>query len=200
MSEHKQIRRLAVFCGSSVGTNPLYRDVARELGQTLAERRIELVYGGGGIGLMGVLADAVLAAGGRVTGVIPTGLASKEVAHPNLTDLRVVATMHERKAEMADLADAFLALPGGMGTFDELFEILTWAQLGIHRKPIGLLNIDRYFDPLIAMVDHAVREGFVSSLHRGLIIVADSSDQWFSRLAAYEPPAVSTRWIGMQEV
>ncbi|NDD63647.1 MAG: TIGR00730 family Rossman fold protein [Acidobacteria bacterium] len=141
-----------------------------------------------------------LAAGGEVTGVIPTGLASKEVAHSNLTALRVVRTMHERKAEMADLADAFLALPGGMGTFDELFEILTWAQLGIHRKPIGLLNIDRYFDPLVAMVDHTVREGFVSPHHRGLVIVANTVDDWFSRLAAYDPPAVSTRWIGMQEV
>jgi uncharacterized protein (TIGR00730 family) len=200
MSDHHAIRRLCVFCGSSAGTNPYYREVALKLGRDLAARRIELIYGGGGIGLMGALADGTLAAGGRVTGIIPSGLASKEVAHAYLTELRVVRTMHERKAEMADLADAFLALPGGMGTFDELFEILTWAQLGIHRKPIGLLNIDHYFDPLIAMVDHAVREGFVSAHHRGLIITANSIDDWFDRLLNYQPPPISTRWIGMQEV
>jgi uncharacterized protein (TIGR00730 family) len=200
MSNHLQIRRLCVFCGSSPGTNPLHRQMAQRLGAALAARHITLVYGGGGIGLMGALADATLAAGGEVIGVIPEGLASKEVAHQNLSELEVVRTMHERKARMADLADAFLALPGGMGTFDELFEILTWAQLGIHRHPIGLLNIDHYFDPLIHMVDHAVREGFVSPAHRDLILVADSVDDWFNRLTEYQPLSISTRWIEMRDV
>ena len=175
----------------------------------MAARQIALVYGGGGIGIMGVIANAVLAAGGEAYGVIPNGLASKEVAHPGLTQLEVVGTMHERKARMADLADAFLALPGGMGTFDELFEILTWAQLGIHRKPIGLLNVDHYFDPLLNMVEHAVREGFVSPTHRQLLTVADTIDEWFSLLAqtasasAHEPLTPPTRpisWMGMDEI
>ena len=200
MSNHLEIRYLCVFCGSSPGTNPVYRQNAHQLGISLAERGIGLVYGGGGIGLMGALADATLSAGGEVIGVIPTGLASKEVAHQHLTELRVVATMHERKAAMAGLADAFLALPGGMGTFDELFEILTWAQLGIHRKPIGLLNTDGYFNPLIYMVDHAVQEGFVSPAHRELLIIADSVNDWFSLLGEYQPSTISTRWIGMSEI
>lgn len=200
MNEHLTLRQLCVFCGSSPGVNPRYRDVAGQLGRLLATKEIRLVYGGGGIGLMGALADATLAAGGQVVGVIPNGLATREVAHPHLTELEVVGTMHERKARMADLADAFLALPGGMGTFDELFEIITWAQLGIHRKPIGLLNIDHYFDPLIVMVEHAVREGFVSPHHRGLIIVADSVEDWFTRLSAYQPLTASTRWIEMRDI
>lgn len=200
MSELKLSLQLGVFCGSSIGAKPLYRDVAVELGRAIALRQVGLVYGGGGIGLMGALADAVLAAGGQVIGVIPQALASKELAHPNLTELRIVRTMHERKAVMAELADAFLALPGGLGTFDELFEILTWAQLGIHRKPVGLLNTDHYFDPLVGMVEHAVREGFVSPLHRELIIVASSVDDWFDRLATFVPPPISTRWIDLQEV
>jgi len=200
MSELKLSLQLGVFCGSSIGAKPLYRDVAVEDGRAIALRQVGLVYGGGGIGLMGALADAVLAAGGQVIGVIPQALASKELAHPNLTELRIVRTMHERKAVMAELADAFLALPGGLGTFDELFEILTWAQLGIHRKPVGLLNTDHYFDPLVGMVEHAVREGFVSPLHRELIIVASSVDDWFDRLATFVPPPISTRWIDLQEV
>jgi uncharacterized protein (TIGR00730 family) len=200
MNDHQNLRQLCVFCGSSPGTNPRYRDVAGQLGQLLATKEIRLVYGGGGIGLMGALADSTLAAGGQVIGIIPTGLATREVAHPHLTELEVVGTMHERKARMADLADAFLALPGGMGTFDELFEIITWAQLGIHRKPIGLLNIDHYFDPLIEMVEHAVREGFVSPHHRGLLIIADSVEDWFTRLAAYQPLTDSTRWIEMRDI
>lgn len=149
---------------------------------------------------MGAVADATLSAGGEVIGVIPTGLASKEVAHQQLTELRVVATMHERKAAMAELADAFLALPGGMGTFDELFEILTWAQLGIHRKPIGLLNADGYFNPLIHMVDHAVQEGFVAPAHRDLLIIADSVEDWYRRLGQYQPSTISTRWIDIAEI
>lgn len=200
MTEHLELRQLCVFCGSSPGSNPFYREVAGQLGRALAAREIGLVYGGGGIGLMGAVADATLAAGGQVTGVIPAGLASREVAHQNLTALEVVATMHERKARMADLADAFLALPGGMGTFDELFEIITWAQLGIHQKPIGLLNIDHYFDPLIEMVEHAIREGFVSPHHRGLLIIADSVDEWFARLGQFQPIKISTRWIEMSEI
>lgn len=200
MNEHFKIDKICVFCGSSPGTRPLYREVATRLGHELAARHVSLVYGGGGIGLMGAVADGVLAGGGEVYGVIPNGLASKEVAHHALTRLEVVGTMHERKARMAELADAFLALPGGMGTFDELFEILTWAQLGIHRKPIGLLNIDHYFDPLLHMVEHAVGEGFVSPSHRELIIVADTIDDWFSQLAAHQPSSFSTRWLEMGEI
>ena len=136
------VRRICVFCGSSEGSNPIFREAAQELGRALVDRRIGLVFGGGGIGLMGALADAVIAGGGEAIGVIPAALATKEVAHGSLAEMCIVKTMHERKAMMADLADVFLALPGGMGTFDELFEILTWAQLGIHRKPIGLLNVN----------------------------------------------------------
>lgn len=162
---------LCVFCGSKVGTNPVYAAAARRLGALLAQRGWGLVYGGGHIGLMGVVADAVLTAGGRVVGVIPQGLADKELAHLGLTELHVVDTMHQRKALMADRSDAFVALPGGFGTADEFFEILTWAQLGIHTKPVAVLNVNGFFDPLLRWLDHTVTEGFVKPDNRELVRV-----------------------------
>jgi uncharacterized protein (TIGR00730 family) len=163
-------RRITVFCGSNSGLDPIYADQAREMGRSLAERGWELVYGGGRVGLMGVVADACLAAGGRVIGVIPQLLADLEVAHPGLTELRIVRSMHERKAMMADLSDGFIALPGGYGTWDELFEALTWTQLGIQSKPCGLLNVHGYYDALIAMLDGAVTAGFIRERHRALLV------------------------------
>ena len=153
-------RRICVFCGSNPGVNPAYKNAAAGLGRLLAERKIELVYGGGNIGLMGVLADAALEASGRVIGVIPESLMAKEVGHQGLTELRVVGSMHERKALMADLAEGFIALPGGYGTFEEFCEVVTWSQLGLHAKPCGVLNVEKYYDPLLALFDHAVKEGF----------------------------------------
>lgn len=152
--------RLCVFCGSRFGSRPVYEEAARTLGQTLARQRIGLVYGGASVGIMGALADAALAAGGEVIGVIPRGVFTREIAHAGLTKLHVVGSMHERKALMAEQSDAFLALPGGLGTYDELFEILTWRQIGLHQKPVGLLDVDGYFAPLRSVLDHAVSEGF----------------------------------------
>jgi len=159
-------RSVCVFCGSAPGVRPSYSDAARELGVALAHRGITLVYGGGRLGLMGIVADAVLQAGGRVIGVIPSMLIEREVAHPNLTRQHVVATMHERKTLMAEMSDGFVGLPGGMGTFDELVEIVTWAQLGLHAKPVILANIDNYYAPMYAMLDNAVTEGFVTPVSR----------------------------------
>jgi uncharacterized protein (TIGR00730 family) len=172
------LRSLAVFCGSNSGVAFTYREAAREVGRMLGRRAISLVYGGGHVGLMGVVADACLNAGGRVIGVIPRVLADKEVAHRGLTELRVVGSMHERKAVMAELSDAFLALPGGYGTWDELFEALTWSQLGIQNKACGLLNVNGYYDPMIAMVNRAVAEGFIRDPHRESLL----SDTDLSRL------------------
>lgn len=182
------IGRVCVFCGSSEGLRTEYRHAAEQLGRLLARGGHTLVYGGGSVGLMGALADATLAAGGRVIGVIPKALAVREVAHGGLTELRVVATMHERKALMADLADAFVALPGGFGTLDELFEVVTGAQLGIHGKPIGLLDVAGYFGPLIQLVERAIGEGFIEAEHRGLILVAADPKTLLERLARQEPP------------
>jgi uncharacterized protein (TIGR00730 family) len=168
--------RLCVFCGSSQGTNPVYAGAARRLGGQMAARGLGLVYGGGHIGLMGVLADAVLASGGEAIDVIPRALVERELAHDRLTALHVVDTMHQRKALMADLADGFAALPGGFGTGDELFEILTWAQLGLHGKPIGLPNVAGFFDPLLAWLDRGVVEGFLRPEHRTLRRVPDEED------------------------
>jgi len=172
------LRSLAVFCGSSFGAASAYREAAREVGRLLGLRAVTLVYGGGHVGLMGVVADACLSAGGRVIGVIPQALADKEVAHRGLSELRIVGSMHERKAVMAELSDAFLALPGGYGTWDELFEALTWSQLGIQNKVCGLLNVDGYYDSLIAMADRAAAEGFIRGRYRELLL----SDTEVSRL------------------
>jgi uncharacterized protein (TIGR00730 family) len=165
------MKRICLFCGSSTRVGNGYLDLARNFGGLLAARGIELVYGGGSIGLMGAAADAALEAGGRVIGVIPEALARKEVLHEGLSDLRIVGSMHERKALMADLSDGFAALPGGLGTLDEWFEIWTWAQLGIHNKPIGLLNFRGFFDPLLAQLDRMVEDGFVRPEHRAMAIV-----------------------------
>ncbi len=192
------MKRVCVFCGSSHGHDPRYRRAAEDLGRRLAEQGLGLVFGGGSVGLMGALADATLAGGGTAIGVIPHGLAAREIAHRGLTELRVVASMHERKAHMARLADAFIALPGGFGTLEELFEIVTWAQLGIHRKPIGLLNVAGYYDALIALLDHAVAEGFVSQENRGLVVVEREPAALLDRLATHQGPAVR-EWIGPDE-
>lgn len=188
------MKRVCVFAGSSSGARPDYRRAAEHLGRTLAERGVGVVYGGACVGLMGALADAALAAGGEVTGVIPASLVAKEIAHPRLTDLRIVSSMHERKATMADLADAFVALPGGWGTWEEFLEILTWGQLGLHRKPCGLLNVAGYFDPLLAFVSHSVAEGFVRAEYHAAIRVADDVSTLLDGLASYEPPLVE-KWI-----
>ncbi|MGV3613792.1 MAG: TIGR00730 family Rossman fold protein [Fimbriimonas sp.] len=185
---------LCVFCGSSFGNNPLYRLMAIVVGRTLAARGIRLVYGGGRIGLMGTLADAALAAGGDVVGVIPQHLMAKEVGHTGLPDLRIVETMHERKALMAGLADGFIALPGGFGTFEELFEILTWSQLGLHPKPFGLLNAAGFYTPLLALLDHATAEGFIRPVHRELVLVGDTIDALLEAFEAFVPPD-DPKWV-----
>jgi uncharacterized protein (TIGR00730 family) len=188
------MKQICVFAGSSVGSEVVYRSAAEELGRTLAERGLGLVYGGARVGLMGVVADAALASGGDVTGVIPSALVAKEVAHNGLADLRVVASMHERKAVMAELADAFIALPGGWGTLDELFEILTWGQLGLHRKPCGVLNVNGYFDGLLAFVEHSIEHGFVRREHGPMILVASSPGALLDTFATYEAPVLE-KWV-----
>jgi uncharacterized protein (TIGR00730 family) len=182
------MKRVCVFCGSSAGGNAAYAEAARHLGRALVGRGLGLVFGAGHIGLMGVLADAVLEAGGEAVGVIPQALVDRELAHRGLTELRVVDNMHQRKAEMADLSDAFVALPGGYGTADELFEMLTWAQLKLHKKPIGLLDVHGFFRPLLLWVDHAVAEGFVRPDHRRLLLEADDPERLLDLLASYRPP------------
>jgi uncharacterized protein (TIGR00730 family) len=189
-----EMKRVCVFCGSSAGRRPVYAEAARATGRLLAERGIGLVYGGGNVGLMGEVADAVLAAGGEVTGVIPRALMEREVGHRGLTTLHVVGTMHERKALMVDLSDGFVALPGGYGTLDELCEALTWSQLGIHARPCGVLNVDGYFDALLALFDHAVREGFVREAHRALVLEASEPAALLDQMARFQPPATE-KWI-----
>lgn len=185
--------RICVFCGSSVGQSRAYVDAAEALGRCLAEHGIQLVYGGASVGLMGVLADTVLALRGEVVGVIPNALAEMEVSHRHLTKLHVVGSMHERKALMAELSEAFIALPGGFGTIEELCEIITWGQLGFHRKPIGLLNVDGYFDSLLAFFDRAVQDQFVHSAHRGLVINATSPGELLAAFSDYQLPK-SPKW------
>jgi len=194
----ERIERVCVFCGSNPGLRPVYAEAARALGRTLAERGMGLVYGGARVGLMGAVADTVLAAGGEAIGVIPHALVAREVAHSGLTELHVVNSMHERKALMADLAGAFVALPGGYGTLDELCEILTWSQLGLHPKPVGLLNVEGYFDPLLALFDRAVEEGFLPAPHRGLALADTDPARLLDRFAAYEPPSTG-KWIRQEE-
>src|SRR5262245_43596888 len=181
---------VCVFAGSSDGVRPEYRQAARDLGRALVDRQLGLVYGGARVGLMGVLADAVLAAGGRVTGVIPERLVEREVAHHGLSELHVVTSMHERKARMAALSDGFVALPGGLGTLEELFEVLTWAQLGLHRKPCGLLNIRGYFDGLLSYIDHSIAEGFVRPASRPMLLVSNQPDALLEQLEKHSgsPP------------
>lgn len=192
------LRNICVFCGSSHGARRVYTEAAHALGAALARRDVGLVYGGGNVGLMGEIADAALAAGGRVYGVIPDALVARELAHADLTELVVVRSMHERKARMAEMADAFIALPGGFGTFEEFCEVLTWSQLGIHRKPCGLLNVDGYYDPLLALFDRSVSEGFVRPEHRALVLVRPEIGALLDALADYEPPAVE-KWLDRSE-
>jgi len=192
------MNRLCVFCGSSPGRDPAYLAVAAELGALLAERRIGLVYGGAAIGLMGTLADAARAAGGEVIGVIPRALVEWEVAHTGLADLRIVASMHERKALMAELSDGFIALPGGIGTFEELFEMWTWAQLGSHSKPCALLNVFGFYDRLLDFLDFVVDEAFLKPVHRTMLLVGETPDGLLEKMKAYRAP-LETRWIGRDE-
>jgi uncharacterized protein (TIGR00730 family) len=193
------VHRLCVFCGSSPGARPAYGEAAEELGRLLVAEGIGLVYGGGKVGLMGRLADAVLAEGGEAIGVIPEALVAKEIGHPGLDDMRVVGSMHERKALMADLADAFVALPGGLGTVEELFEVYTWAQLGLHRKPCALLDVEGYYEGIATFLDHAVRERFVREDHRDMLIVEREPRVLLERLRAFEPAAVMPKWIDRRE-
>ena len=193
------MKRVCVFCGSSKGLRAAYTSAAKAMGQALVKRNIGLVYGGGNVGLMGVIADAMLAEGGEVIGVIPQDLVAKEVAHQHLTEQRIVSSMHERKALMAELSDAFIAMPGGMGTFDEFCEILTWAQLGIHQKPCGILNVENYFTPLLTMFDHATAEGFLRDTHRALVLEASEPDVLLKALETYQPQ-YATKWLDLDKV
>ena len=189
------MHRLCVFCGSSAGHDPVYARLAAELGRTLAQRGVGLVYGGGRVGLMGVLADAMLAQGAEVIGVIPRGLVARELGHQGLTELRIVDSMHERKATMASLSDGFMALPGGLGTLEETLEMLTWVQLGIHAKPVGLLNALRYYDGLVALLSHALAEGFVRPEYAGLLLTEDSAPALLDRMSDWRPPPEVRPWL-----
>lgn len=192
------MKRICVFCGSQEGHQPVYAATARALGGLLAREGIGLVYGGGGIGLMKILADSVLDSGGTVTGIIPHALTIQEIAHPRVSDLRVVGSMHERKALMAEISDAFIALPGGYGTLEEFFEVVTWAQLGLHRKPCGLLNVAGFYDPLLAQLDREVAEGFLSPTMRTLVIESNEPGQLLAALQTYRSP-VTDRWMKGEE-
>ena len=191
-----KLKRICVFCGSSIGARPAYRQAAQHLGELLAERGIGVVFGGGCIGLMGVVADAALSKGGEVIGIIPESLVRREVGHRGVTKLHIVETMHQRKALMADLSDAFIALPGGYGTLEEFCEAVTWSQLGIQQKPCGLLNIEKYWDGLLAVLDHAVDEGFVRPENSQLVLVAQTPEWMVERLLEWRPPAHIEKWLG----
>ena len=192
------MNRICVFCGSKMGINPRFLETAIQLGRVLAERRLDLVYGGASIGLMGAVADSVMAGGGKVVGVIPEAMASKEVAHNGLTEMHVVSSMHERKSMMARLADAFVALPGGFGSFEELLEMITWAQLGIHQKPVGILNVSGYYDPLIQLFERAIEEDFIRPSNRQLFLVDQEPDRLIQTLLTHKLPEVK-RWITERE-
>lgn len=193
-----RMESICVFAGSSSGTRPAYAGAAEDLGRAIAERGWRVVYGGGRVGLMGVLADAALAAGGEVIGVIPEALLRKEVGHQGLTDLRVVQTMHQRKALMSELSDGVVALPGGLGTLEELFEILTWAQLGIHARPCGMLNADGYYDDLLTFLDQTVSEGFVRGEHRDMILAAGEAAGLLDLMTDYTP-RYTAKWMDRDE-
>ena len=188
------MKRICIFCGSSTGTRSEYAETARAMGQALLRRGIGLVYGGGCVGLMGIVADAVMGGGGQVVGVIPEALVTRELAHGDITQLIVVHSMHERKAKMAELSDAFIALPGGYGTFEEFCEILTWAQLGMHRKPCGILNVNNYYEPLMRLFDNAVAEGFLRPANRRLVIEETDPSRLLDVLETYTPPQTE-KWI-----
>ena len=193
------LRRICLFCGSSKGIDPAYATAAADLGRCLAEAGIGLVYGGGSVGLMGAAADAALAAGGEVIGVIPKAICDLEVDHKGLTEMHVVESMHVRKQLMHDLADGFITLPGGHGSFDELFETITWLQLGYHRKPVALLNVAGYYDPMLAMLDHALQQGFLTPFVRDLLMTDDSLDSLLARMQAWEAPDLR-QWLARHEL
>jgi uncharacterized protein (TIGR00730 family) len=193
------MKRICVFCGSAKGVRPEYEASAVRLGHLMAERGLGLVYGGGSIGLMRVVADAVMAKGGHVIGVIPDSLLRREVGHRGVTELRVVDTMHQRKALMADLSDAFIALPGGYGTLEEFCEVVTWSQLGIQQKPCGLLNVAGFYDGLLEFLDHIVREDFVRPENRGLVLVASDEREMLDKLTAWQPPAHIEKWMDVEK-
>ena len=193
------MKRITVFCGSCSGTEEIYTAQATLLGETLAKRNIELVYGGANVGLMGTVADGVLKHGGKAIGVLPDFLRSKEIAHKQLTELILVATMHERKTKMNDLCDGVIALPGGFGTLDELFEMLTWAQLGLHRKPIAILNVDGYFDALIVFTQTMVDKGLLKEVNQQMLLVSDSIDDLLDKMENYLPPTVG-KWIDKKDI
>jgi uncharacterized protein (TIGR00730 family) len=191
----KTLKSLCVFCGSSAGVAPRHADAARDMGAALARADVGLVYGGGAVGLMGIVADSVMAAGGTVIGVIPKALADLEVAHHGLTRLHIVSSMHERKAMMADLSDGFIAMAGGIGTLEELFEIWTWGQLGDHQKPVAMLNVGGFYDPLIGFLDTVVDAGFFRPQHRAMLVVDDEPARLIDRMRDYRPPHIG-KWIG----
>lgn len=190
----KIMKRICVFCGSNNGANPLFLEMAERVGKFFARENIELVYGGGRVGLMGKVADTVLANGGRVIGAIPESLAIKEVAHQGLTELHLVNSMHERKALMAELADGFIALPGGFGTFEEFCEIITWAQLGIHQKPCALLNAGGFYDHLIALFEQAYQQNFIRDEHRRLVLIESDIENLYKLMKEFQPPVLE-KWI-----
>jgi len=192
------LQSICVFCGSSTGSEPEYTEAARTLGKVLAGANIRLIFGGGRVGLMDEVANAALAAGGEAIGVIPNSLVEREIAHTGLTDLHVVGSMHERKAMMSDLSDGFVALPGGTGTLEEFFEVLTWAQLGEHTKPCGLMNVAGYYDPLLAVFDHMVGKGFLSEANRALVIIESDPGALLAKLERYRPPE-TIKWVGGPE-
>lgn len=189
------MKKICVYCGSSPGKSPEYMEAARILGAELVKRGITLVYGGASVGIMGEIADTVLSHGGEVIGIMPQALADKEISHNGLTDLRVVSSMHERKAMMEDISDGFIALPGGMGTMEELFEVLTWSQLGYHQKPCAFLNIKGYYDSITQFLNHAVEEQFVKPIHREMVLIEDNSARLLDLMATYKSPKVD-KWIG----
>lgn len=193
------MKSITVFCGSSFGSDEIYKEQATLLGQTLAKQNIQLIYGGANVGLMGAVADGVLLEGGKAIGVLPHFLQSKEIAHQNLTELILVETMHERKTKMNDLCDGVIVLPGGYGTLEEFFEMITWAQLGLHKKPIAILNIDGFYDDLIKLVQTMVDKGFLKQINQDMLLVSDSIDALLEKMKNYQAPAVG-KWISKEEV
>ena len=194
-----KIQKVAIFCGSSIGMDEVYAQAAKHTGELFAERGIDLIYGGGGIGLMGVVANTMMEKGAHVTGVIPKFLATKEIANNEITELIVVDTMHERKAIMSQMSDAVLVLPGGIGTLEEFFEVFTWGQLGLHQKPIAILNVKGFFDPLIELIDHMRSQGFLRSEHFDMLLVSDSLEEILSRMETYAPPPLP-KWFNESEI
>lgn len=199
VQKHFNMKSITVFCGSSFGSDNIFTEQATLLGQILAERDIQLVYGGSSTGLMKAVADGALNAGGKVTGVLPYFLQSKEIAHKNLTKLILVETMHERKTKMSDLCDGVIVLPGGYGTLEEFFEMITWAQLGLHKKPIGVLNIDGFYDDLIKLVQTMVDKGFLKQINKDMLLICDMVDDLLEKMENYQAPTVG-KWISKDEV